>query len=76
MKVILPIESQSLACSASTAGTLSLTEAEAASSDSACSRRTEAAIELAPSAGKEKQKSETLVDRCRSNTSYATTCWS
>ena len=47
----LPIVSQSLACSASTAGTLSLTEADAASSDRACSRRTEAAIELVPSTG-------------------------
>ena len=48
----LPIASQSLACSASTAGTLSLTEVDAASSERAFSRRTEAAIELAPSAGK------------------------
>ena len=46
----VPIASQSFACKARTAGTLSLTEVEAASSDSACSRRTEAAIEPAPSA--------------------------
>lgn len=46
----VPIASQSFACKARTAGTLSLTEVEAASSDNACSRRTEAAIEPAPSA--------------------------
>ena len=50
LELSLPIASQSLACSASTAGTLSLTEVDAASSERALSRRTEAAIELAPSA--------------------------
>ena len=46
----LPMASHSFACRASITGTLILTEADAASSESACSRRTEAAIEPAPSA--------------------------
>ena len=49
----LPMASHSFACKASTTGTLILTEADAASSESACSRRTEAAIEPAPSAKKQ-----------------------
>lgn len=49
----LPMASHSFACRASTTGTLILTEADAASSESACSRRTEAAIEPAPSAKKQ-----------------------
>ena len=45
-----PIQSHSLACSARAAGMLSRpTETEAASSDRVRSRRTDAAIELAPS---------------------------
>ena len=55
LEVSLPIASQSLAYSAITAGTLSLTEVDVASSERAFSkaaRRTEAAIELAPSAVK------------------------
>ena len=56
----VPIASQSFACKARTAGTLSLTDVEAASSDSACSRRTEAAIEPAPSAA-EGRRHDSLV---------------
>lgn len=52
----VPIASQSLACKARTAGTLSLTEVEAASSDKACSRRNEAAMEPAPSAAVENRQ--------------------
>ena len=52
----VPIASQSFACKANTAGTLSLTEVEAASSDKACSSRTDAPIELAPSAEKKKTR--------------------